>query len=181
MRGRVGGFPQHSGLGMTGIRYAALKRSSAAGLVAGALGCLTPQSRPLTDAAAKVVRDTVMTLENGMNLAVDALDCHSGLAAVGDGQPLFVSEGNVVRTRADLAHMCESMVAPRTGAVFVVDTLTAHALSADAAYLVREGRYTISFKDGRSTRQYLIMTTVWHRGSDGWKMIHLHESWRPLP
>jgi hypothetical protein len=63
---------------------------------------------------------------------------------------------------------------------YAVDTLTAQALSRDAAYVVREGTYTVSLKDGTSQCQYVVMTTVWDRTSGEWKMVHLHESYRVI-
>ncbi|MDX1393845.1 MAG: nuclear transport factor 2 family protein [Gemmatimonadota bacterium] len=130
---------------------------------------------------AEALRAEVLALEDEMNLAVDALDCDGGLAATGvAADPLFVANGNVVRTKADLAAMCEQMVAPRTGAVFTPDSRTAHLISDDGAVVVREGTYEIDFRDGTSAEMYLVMTSVWTRGDDGWKMVHLHESSRPL-
>ena len=126
------------------------------------------------------LRAEVLAVEDAMNLAVDALDCEVGLAPMNEAEPIFVSDGNVVRTKSQLAAMCGRMVAPRTGAVFTVDTRTANMLSDDAAMVVREGIYAISYKDGTSVEQYMVMTTVWTRESDGWKMVHLHESSRPL-
>jgi ketosteroid isomerase-like protein len=64
--------------------------------------------------------------------------------------------------------------------VFVTDTVSAHVLSPDAAFVVREGVYTINFKDGSSRRSYVIMTSVWARQDGAWKMVHLHESSRAL-
>jgi ketosteroid isomerase-like protein len=145
-----------------------------------AAGCAPSPAPTLTEAQARGIRDTVTALENTMNLAVDALDCTTGLGYIGDQQPVFVSNARVVRTKPALQTLCESMVAPRTGAIFATDTLSAHALSPDAAYLVREGNYTINYKDGRAETQRLIMTTVWARENGEWKMVHLHESFARL-
>lgn len=124
----------------------------------------------------RAVRDTVLRLEEAMNSAVDSLDCDTGLTALGDREPAFVSGGHVVRTGADLREMCQQMVTGRTGAHFEVDELTANVLTAETAYVVREGNYTIDLHDGSSPSVYMVMTTVWHREDDGWKMVHLHES-----
>lgn len=115
-----------------------------------------------------------------MNLAVDGLDCGTGMLAVADRQPVFVSNGWVVRSRAALDTACKEMVAPRTGATYVIDTLSVHALSHHAAYVVREGAYTITYRDKRPDTLRLIMTTVWELRNGEWKMVHLHESF-PLP
>lgn len=114
-----------------------------------------------------------------MNQAVDSLDCQMGLSYVGDQPPVFVSGGRVVRTHAQLLSVCENMVAPRTGAVFLIDTVTAHALSADAAYVVREGEYTVHYRDGRVRVTHHVMTTIWQRQAGLWRMVHLHESALP--
>ena len=145
-------------------------------LAIGVPASCTPEPPQASQVDIVVVRDTILALENAMNLAVDALQC--GLPEIGDREPMFVSGGHVVRTGAELQENCEEMVAPRTGAVFAADRITANVLSNDVAYVVREGNYTINFKDGTSRTPYLVMTTVWHRQDDGWKMVHLHESGR---
>ena len=84
------------------------------------------------------------------------------------------------RSRSIFRTACDNLIANRTGAVYATDTLTAQVLSRDAAYVVREGTYAVSTKDGKTERQYLVMTTIWDRTSGAWKMVHLHESYRPL-
>jgi hypothetical protein len=141
------------------------------------LGALTACADPPPPAATAdldAIRDTVLELENQMNLAVDATECE--MPEIGDLDPLFVSNGGVVRTFSELSEVCEAMVAPRTGAVFDADRITAQVLSPEVALVVREGNYTINYKEGDPETVYLVMSTVWQRGAEGWKMIHLHES-----
>jgi ketosteroid isomerase-like protein len=145
-----------------------------------AMGCFAPQPSAITVAKAKSVTDTVTVLENAMNLAVDRLDCTAGFASIGDLEPMMVSSARVRRSRATFRATCDTMVAPRTGAVFVIDTLSVHALGPDAAYVVREGVYTVNLKDGTTRRSYFVMTTIWSRQGGSWKMEHLHESSRAL-
>jgi ketosteroid isomerase-like protein len=71
------------------------------------------------------------------------------------------------------------MIEPRTGAVFSIDSRSARMLSDSSALVVREGMYTINFKDGTAREIFLVMSTVWEREPDGWKMVHLHESAPP--
>jgi ketosteroid isomerase-like protein len=125
-------------------------------------------------------RADVLAAEEAMNVAVDGLDCAGGMVAMRESEPLFVSNATVVRTKSELAAMCEQMVAPRTGAVFAADARTANMMSEDSAVVVREGTYTISFKDGTSQAMHMVMTTVWAREGGGWQMVHLHESFQPL-
>ena len=134
----------------------------------------------MTEAHAQAIRDSVIHLEAAMNHAVDSLDCGTGLSYVGDQPPVFVSGGRVIRTHAQLLRMCANMVAPRLGAVFVTDTVTAHAVSPDAAYVVREGEYTVNYRDGRVRVTHHVMTTIWQRQAGRWEMVHLHESSMPI-
>ena len=146
-----------------------------------AMGCASAHPRVITDAQAQAVRDTVIALEHATDAAVDHLDCVAAFDRIGDQRPIFVSGGRVVRTRDAFRSACDAIIAPRTGAIFVTDTVSAHVLSPDAAYVVREGAYTVNFKDGTSRRTYLVMTSIWTRENGAWKMVHLHESSRPLP
>lgn len=165
---------------MDHARHRVARRYAAFLLVAVSMGCTAPRSRTIPEADAQAIRETVIALENSMNRSVDALDCAAGLASAGAREPIFVSNGYVVRTRDALLEMCETMVSKRTGAVFAMDHLAAHVLSPNAAYVVREGEYTINRQDGTSNRVYMVMTTLWSREGDGWKMVHLHESAYPL-
>ena len=142
---------------------------------AAAAGC-TPEPPQTSQVDVVAVREEVLELENAANLAVDALQCR--FPGLGDREPIFVSSGRVVRTGSELREMCEEMVALRTGAVFAPDRITANVLSNDVVYVVREGNYTVNYKDGTSRTTYLVMTTVWHRQDEGWEMVHLHESTR---
>lgn len=125
------------------------------------------------------LRAEVLVAEAAMNLAIDGRDCVGGLDAMRDSDPLFVSNANVVKTKDALAVMCGQMVAVRTSAVFTIGTRTATILSDVAALVVREGSYAIHFTDGTSQTMDTVITTVWSRDDDGWRMVHLHESYRP--
>lgn len=124
------------------------------------------------------IEDSVLALEESMNAGIDGLDCRSGLAALGEREPIFVFNGSVVRTAAAFREGCEQVVASRTGAVWDVESITANALSEDVVYVVREGAYTVDYEERETGTSYLVMTTVWHRQEDGWRMVHLHESSR---
>ena len=149
-------------------------------VLAAGMACSSLQPRPITAVTALAVRDTVIALENATDLAVDRPDCPAAFENIGDGEPIFVSSGRVFGTRTAFRGACDTMIASRTGAVFVTDTASAHVLSPDAAFVVREGVYTVNLMDGSLRRTYLIMTSVWARQDGGWKMLHLHKSSRPL-
>jgi ketosteroid isomerase-like protein len=161
-----------------GQDWRALLACAVALLIAAA--CHSAHPSAITTADTRAMHDTVIALENATNLAVDRLDCAAAFENIGDQDPMFATGGRVFRTRAAFRQACEALVAPRTGAVFATDTVTAHTLSPDAVYVVREGIYTVNFKDGTSRKTYLIMTSLWARQNGRWKMVHLHESSRPF-
>lgn len=141
--------------------------------------CTAPGNGALSAAEAQAIRDTVIALDHAANHAVDGLDCAKGLSYIANQPPVFISNGNVVMTQPQLLQLCEQMVAPRTGAEFAPDSVTAYALGRNAAYVVHSGEYTIHFKTGQTRREHLAMTTIWQRSDSGWRMVHLHESGIP--
>ena len=160
-------------------------RRSRSGILFGALlltatvSCAAPAPEVLSAGNAQAIRDTVIALDRVMNRAVDGLDCAKGLSYIANQPPVFISNGHVVMTQPELLQGCQQMVAPRTGAEFAPDSVTAYALGPNAAYVVHSGEYTIHFKNGQTRREHLAMTTIWQRSDSGWRMVHLHESGIP--
>jgi len=132
--------------------------------------------RPTTGNSVAALRDTLIALDSTMNYAVDNLDCAKGLSFIGDERPLFVSGGHVVETHEQLLETCRALVAPRAGAQYVARSVTAHILSPDAGYVVKDGEYIVHNRDGETRKEHLAMTTIWARQGGAWKMVHLHES-----
>ena len=93
-----------------------MPKGTSIGAVVLAMACAPPKTAAMTDAEARVVRDTVTVLENEINLAVDRLDCTAGYQLVGNREPMFVTNTTVVRARAPLRKACDDLVANRTGA-----------------------------------------------------------------
>jgi ketosteroid isomerase-like protein len=162
----------HARRSRSGILFSAL-------LVTATASCAAPAPGSLSAADARAIRDTVIALDHAMNHAVDNLDCAKGLRSIANQTPVFISNGHVVMTQPELLQMCQQMVAPRAGAEFAPDSVTAYALGRNAAYVVHSGEYTIHFRNGQTRREHLAMTTIWQRSDSGWRMVHLHESGIP--
>jgi ketosteroid isomerase-like protein len=156
------------------MRATTLLALLAAGAVAG--GCHRPAYTPLSSSDVAALRDSLVALDSTMNYAVDNLDCAKGLSYIADERPLFVSGGHVVETHEQLLKTCQNIVAPRTGARYVARSVTAHVLSRDAGYVVKDGEYIVKLRTGETRTEHLAMTTIWSRQDGGWKMVHLHES-----
>jgi len=146
--------------------------------IATLIGCRVPDANSATAFDAAAVRTALLHAENEMNLTVDRGDCSGPYRPTEDFEPpRFVSNGRA-RWPSPNDTTCKHMVSQRVSAVFVPDTITAHAFSNDAGYVVREGNYTVNYRDGRTRTAYMVMTTIWHREPGGWKCVHLHESVR---
>lgn len=137
-----------------------------------ATGCESALDESAYDEAE--IRTTLVRLEDQLNLGVDALQC--GLPEVGEGDPIFVSNGFVVRSASELRELCVDIVEPRTRAEWQIDTVSVNILSRNIALVVREGTYTMHFKERESLTVDPVITTIWHRLDGQWKMVHLHES-----
>ena len=141
-----------------------------------AAGCARATPSTLSPSASRTLGDSLIALDSTMNYAVDNLDCAKGLSYIGDERPLFISGGHVVETHEQLLTACQTLVAPRTGAQYVARSVTAHVLSPNAGYVVRDGEYIVHMRSGETRTEHLSMTTIWSRQNDAWKMVHLHES-----
>jgi len=50
-------------------------------------------------------------------------------------------------------------------------------LSPDTAYVSSAYDYTINYKDGRKYEGKSVQTSIWEKGTVGWKITHDHVSW----
>ena len=147
--------------------------------VAAAAGC-TPMPDLLVEAEIAGIKDEVFRLAMAADLAVDNLECDEWLDSFSGSEPLFVGNAIVHRTRSDLAEFCEAMIVGRTGGFLEPERVATHVLSRDAAYIVREGTYTVEFEDRPDQHLGVVLTGVWVRKDGEWTREHLHKSWREL-
>jgi len=146
----------------------------------GVSGCVEPDRELDVDAIGQVVLD----LEYEMNFEVDQNDCGAGLIHLGDRQPIFVMQSRITRSAADLRERCSNREYLFSSAEFEIAQRKVNVMSENVAYVVREGDYTMNYRDGRTITLFGVMTTIWNRVGDTWKMVHLHESWEenwPVP
>jgi hypothetical protein len=155
-------------------------------LVAGVIGaaCNSAESantQAITDAERAALADTIDRLYRRTDAAVDSLSCSelTGPGALPIVSPfLYVIEGQFIELSAEQwAAACEQMVQGRLSAHNEIHDQRVHVLNRDGAFVVSRSTYTIRWKDGRTTSQPRVTTTVWSRRPEGWRQEHLHESW----
>ncbi len=66
----------------------------------------------------------------------------------------------------------------RTTQILTTDLIKVDAISPDLAYVIWLGGVTTVAKSGRHGGAAVAWSMVWKKESDGWKVIHIHESWQ---
>jgi ketosteroid isomerase-like protein len=137
---------------------------------------------PLTDAERTAIADTVRELyRDGSHTFDAAVDCAEIADWLADrASVLFVAQGRLFETggREDgIMDMCQAIKRNRLSAEEEIQQQVVEVLNRDAALVVTRGVYTVRYRDGRTMVRPQVVTTAWSRGRDGWRMVHLHESW----
>lgn len=156
-------------------------------LIAGLAAC-APQPaafpEPLTDTERAAVGDTIRQLYLESSRTFDSdLDCAEIVDRVAPGGETgsWVAQGRLFEMsggRDELVSVCRAIKRDRLSAREEVRGATVELLGRDAAVLIAPGAYTIRFRDGRVTTRQQVVTTVWARRPQGWRRVHLHESWQ---
>jgi hypothetical protein len=148
-------------------------------------GCGTrPEAIPesVTDADRAAIGETVRQLYRESSQTFDSdLDCEEIVARIApEGQAgSFVSQGQLfeVGGHDELVEMCRTIKRNRLSAREEIEDERVEVLGPHAAVLVAKGVYTVRLRDNRTIVRPQVVTTVWVRASEGWRRVHLHESW----
>lgn len=141
-----------------------------------------PDRQLLTEPERTAIADTLRRISREASQTFDSdLDC----AEIADRLPIsegfvgFVAQGQLMELggREDMVAMCRAVKQDRLSAHEEIEEQVVEVLSRDAAFVVTRGVYTVNFTDGRTSSRSQVVTTVWARGTEGWRMVHLHESW----
>lgn len=150
---------------------------------AGCSSSPAPPGRPetLTDAERAALADTIGRLHRQTDAAVDSLSCAELLqpGSLPIAEPFnYVIEGMVIElTREQWPAACQRMKQGVRSARNEIYDQKVHVLGRDAGFVVSRSTYTIRWSDGRTTSGPRVTTTVWSRLAEGWRQVHLHESW----
>lgn len=107
--------------------------------------------------------------------AFAAADCTVAMGYFADWEPLFVVSGRTMN-RPQLVQMCTRMAGPRPGPPRELVSHAVHVLSAGAAFSVTHYSVRRPGPDGNRSAVAQVVTKVWVRIDDGWRIAHLHES-----
>jgi ketosteroid isomerase-like protein len=136
---------------------------------------------PLMDAERAAIADTLRELyRDGSHTFDAAVDCAEIADWLADrASVLFVAQGRLFETGGpqELMDICTAIKRDRLSAEEEIQEQVVEVLNRDAALVVTRGVYTVRYRDGSTMVRPQVVTTVWSRGRDGWRMVHLHESW----
>lgn len=121
----------------------------------------------LTAASAAAVEQEIRSALLAEQRALTSGGCDAALAFFAEREPLFVSNGKTMATKAAVRSSCGATMpsgAPRRE----LQGHQVHVLSPVAGYSVT----TYRFKSG-STQ---VVTKIWEKGDTGWRIVHSHIS-----
>jgi hypothetical protein len=155
-------------------------------LALGNAGCgARPAAAPelLTDAERAEIADTLRQISREASQTFDSdLDCEEIVDRLASPRDpgYFVAQGRLIEpgNREDAVRLCRMIKQDRLSAHEDVQEQRVEVMSRDAAVVVTRGVYTVRYRDSRTIVRPQVVTSVWARNADGWRRVHLHESWQ---
>jgi hypothetical protein len=140
-----------------------------------------PAPQPLTEPERTAITDTLRQLYREASQTFDSeLDCEVIVHRLSSVLASFVAQGRIIEAGSpeEGVRMCRMIKRDRLSAREDIQEQNVELLGRDAAVVVTRGVYTVRFRDGRTSVRAQVVTTVWSRSPDGWRNVHLHESWQ---
>lgn len=140
-----------------------------------------PGGGAVTAAQRSEIEKAVTAAITGWTAAMNALDPERCMKHYSLEFQERVGGGNIAPAnpgREAMAKWVSDLQSQRSSQTFQWSTIKVHPLSPDLAYSVMVGGGSFAFKKtGRIGGLMTALTVVWRKESDGWKIIHVHESW----
>lgn len=142
--------------------------------------CEAGDESALTDAERTAIADTIQRLKGAMVQAFDTQDCEFEFPV--SEHLVTVADGRLIEVRRlegeERIGACRRMNEQRLSATDSIQEENVYVLGPNAAYIVTRSIYTVRWRDGRTTIRPIVATGIWSRQTDGWRLVHFHESWR---
>ena len=127
----------------------------------GSAGTLPPRQAAAVE---QEIRDALLAEQR----ALLAGGCEAALAFFSEREPLFVSNGRTMATKAAVRSNCGSTPPAGEGPRRDLQGHEVQVLSSASGYSVT----TYRAKNGRAQ----VVTKIWEKGNGGWKIVHTHIS-----
>lgn len=133
--------------------------------------------QPLPAARAKAIRTEVERAHRQEQEAFVNGDCEA-MASFYARDVSFYANGRAVPSISGLVTLCERIPRPFAPSAGRSDSI--HVLSETTAYLLRVMEFPPRDEAG-ARPQTEVVTKVWSKGPEGWKIVHFHSSMSPVP
>jgi hypothetical protein len=168
-----------------------IKRMLCVAGLTGVLACQTTEA-PLTDAERQAIADTIRQInaaslelfeqpttresfDRNLELWIDdEADWYVGTPAV------WISNVGISNTVEELIELWEPTIGTRMGQRSIINNEHFAVLSRESVLHVFEAEFAIKDEDGNfGALAPWVVTQLWQRTDEGWKVLHYHQSWAP--
>lgn len=150
-------------------------------LLLGSMAGCKVSKQELTAEQTKAVTDTVNLLMDRVTQYADKLNIDSSFQWLSQDSAAIFMTGGLPYSHKEFLSQVKSMWGPVKRQDFNFVHSQVKVLSADAAIWIAYGKTKVVSLADEVTELFLCETFVWQRSSEGWKIIHFHESILSLP
>ena len=152
------------------------------------LAACQPATTELTEEQKATIADEIRQVYASMMATFDPIDFDGMMSFIHpDPESYFVGDPaqwvNLLAVYSNPSHMrevWEPIMATRRAQPTVVSNQYVAVLAENLALSVVEGTYAITDTLGNTTEpDRFSLTAVWGRQNATWKVLHMHQSWRP--
>jgi uncharacterized protein (TIGR02246 family) len=145
--------------------------------LAGGLISADLHAQVLSDLQRETIRAEIEAIQDQRNKAFVDGDCER-VVELFDENVTFYTRGRRVPSLQAVLNFCRQIERPfpETAA----RRTRINVLSDDAAYIIQNFEFPSDGADGVSVMVHEVITSIWSKGSDGWKIVHFHVSIDPI-
>jgi len=137
--------------------------------------CLQAQTVAAEDEA--MVRSEIDALVGEMTASAEQLSTAALQKYLSDDPQDSFFLGNQEFSKAELLAQLQKLYEPNASQSIKIIKSGIRVLSVDYAIWKAEMQSTVTQKDDKILSMNLKETWLWHKGQDGWRVVHYHESW----
>jgi ketosteroid isomerase-like protein len=132
----------------------------------------------MSDVQRETISAEIEAIQNQRNQAFVEGDCER-VVELFDERVTFYTRGRHVPSLQTVLNFCRQVERPFPETA--VRRTRINALSENAAYIIQNFEFASDSADGESVMMHEVITSIWSKGSDGWKIVHFHVSIDPIP
>lgn len=132
----------------------------------------------LSDVQRETISAEIEAIQNQRNQAFVEGDCER-VVELFDERVTFYTRGRHVPSLQAVLNFCRQVERPFSETA--VRRTRINVLADNAAYVIQNFEFASDSAEGGSVMMHEVITSVWSKGRDGWKVVHFHVSIDPVP